>query len=105
MAVEVTAANYADTIEKSEKLVLLDVWAPWCVPCRMMEPALNELAATFADKITLAKLNTDEEPDLAGRLGVSGLPTLRLIKNGQIVNEWLGVTDKNRIAQAIEAAK
>ncbi len=104
MPVSVTEETYDDVVVKAEKLVLLDVWAPWCGPCLTMEPRLRELEAAFDGKIVLAKLNVDEEPGLTTRLGIMALPTVRVVQNGRTRFEAVGVVDQSKLATAIGAA-
>lgn len=104
MAIAVTENNYTETVEKSTKPVLLDVWAPWCQPCKAVEPMLAELEATYGDKFTVAKLNADDAPGLTSQLGVMSLPTVRIIQGGQITFESIGVPDRTKLTAAVSAA-
>jgi thioredoxin 1 len=103
MEVEVTEKNYQLVVEKSALPVLLDTWAPWCPPCRAIAPYIEELAKTYAGKLTVAKLNADEAPDLAQQLGVTGLPTLRILKAGKVMFETIGLSDRAKLQAAIDA--
>jgi len=104
MATVVTAQNYAEVVEKSALPVLLDVWAEWCAPCRALEPILEEIEKTYNGKLVVAKLNADEDQELSQKLGVYGLPTVRLFKGGKIVFEAVGLPDKTKLIAAIDAA-
>jgi len=104
MSVTISSENYTAAVEQAVNVVLLDVWAPWCQPCRIIEPMVAELEQTFAGRLTVAKLNADDEPDLTARLGVTGLPTLRLVRGGQVVFESRGVLEKAKLAEAITTA-
>jgi thioredoxin 1 len=104
MSLAISEANYSAVVEKSKTLVLMDVWAPWCQPCKLVEPVIAQVAAAFDGRLTVAKLNADEAPELTQRLGIMSLPTLRLIKNGQVVWENIGVTDRTRLAGAVATA-
>ena len=98
----VTNENYNEVVEKSSGLVLLDVWAPWCAPCKAIEPMVEE--ATTRAGIVLAKLNVEELPELASRIGIGGLPTIRLMRNGQTIFEAVGTVDRGRLDAALAAA-
>ena len=85
-------------------VVLVDFWAPWCGPCRMQLPILEEVASRVAGKATIAKVNVDEAPELAGRFGIQSIPTLLLFKDGQQVKEFSGTQSRAVLMSAIEAA-
>jgi thioredoxin 1 len=104
MEVEVTENNYQSVVEKSALPVLLDAWAPWCPPCRAIAPYIAELAKTYSGKLTVAKLNADEAPNLAQQLGITGLPTLRVLKGGKVLFETIGLSDRAKLVAAIDAA-
>ena len=101
---EATAKNFASAvIEKSrETLVLVDFWADWCAPCRMLMPVLAALATEYSGKIQLVKVNTDKEPQLATEYGVRSLPTVKLFKAGQVVDEFMGVLPERAVREFIE---
>ncbi len=82
--------------------VLVDFWAEWCGPCRMIAPALEEIANELGDKVTIAKLNIDENPDTPGRYGVRGIPTMLLFKGGQPVAQKVGAAPRSQIQQWLE---
>ena len=82
--------------------VLVDFWAEWCGPCRMIAPALEEIADELGDKVTIAKLNIDENPDTPGRYGVRGIPTMLLFKDGQPVAQKVGAAPRSQIQQWLE---
>jgi thioredoxin 1 len=104
MSTVLTTKNYTKIVEKSELPVLFDAWAPWCQPCKVLEPILNELEKSYDGKLVVVKLNVDEEPELAQRLGVQGLPTVRLIKNGEVKFETAGMPEKSKIVAAVMKA-
>ena len=101
---EATAKNFANAvIEKSrETPVLVDFWADWCAPCRMLMPVLAALATEYSGKIQLVKVNTDQEPQLATEYGVRSLPTVKLFKGGQVVDEFMGVLPERAVREFIE---
>ena len=92
----ITSANYQAEVVGSDKPVLLDFWAPWCGPCRMVVPIVEEIARERSD-IKVGKINVDENPELAGQFGVMSIPTLVVMKDGKIVNQSMGAKSKNAI--------
>ena len=100
--VTVTDATFAAEVERSPVPVLLDLWAPWCGPCRMMAPMLDELAAEMAGRVRVAKLNVDENPVTAGRFNVRSIPTLLALNKGLEVDRIVGVPSKSDIARRLQ---
>ncbi len=98
---EVTDSRFDEQVLASPLPVLLDVWAPWCVPCRGMEPVIEELAASLAGKVRVAKLNIDGNPEAAARLRILGVPTLILFKDGREVTRMVGARDKGELMRAL----
>jgi len=95
--ITITAANFEAEVLKSEIPVLLDFWATWCGPCRMIAPTLEEIAREQDGKIKVGKINVDEEMALAAKFGITSIPTLIVFKNGNITNQALGAMPKNQI--------
>lgn len=94
--ITITNNNFQSEVVNSDKPVLLDFWASWCAPCRMLSPVVDEIANERGD-IKVGKVNVDEEPELAGKFGVMSIPTLVVMKNGKIVNQSVGVRPKAQI--------
>lgn len=103
MTVTVTDATFEAAVLDSEQPVLVDFMAPWCAPCRAIAPALTELAATYAGRAIIAKVNTDENPRLMTEFGVMGLPTVILFKDGKIVDRIQGARPKAVYAERLQA--
>ena len=101
---KVTDDTFETDVLKAEQPVLVDFWAEWCGPCRMIAPALEEIAADLGEKVTIAKINIDENPDVPGRYGVRGIPTMLLFKNGEAIAQKVGAAPRSQIQQWLEAA-
>jgi len=100
--IELTDATFDTTVHNSDVPVLVDFWAPWCGPCKMIAPIIQEIADEYADKAKICKLDTDEARDSAMEFGISAIPTLILFKNGQVEKKWVGLTSKKDITAAID---
>ncbi|MBX3564948.1 MAG: thioredoxin TrxA [Sphingomonas sp.] len=99
----VTDASFATDVLGADKPVLVDFWAEWCGPCKMIAPALEELGAELADQVQIVKVDIDENPDAPGKYGVRGIPTMILFKNGQPAATQVGAMPKGAIKQFIES--
>ena len=98
---ELTTTNFRNAVDAGTP-VLVDFWAPWCGPCRVIAPILEEVAKEFEGKARVAKVNVDESPDIASQFGVRGIPTLILFKNGQIQGQMVGVNPKASIVSPLQ---
>ncbi len=102
MATKFTTSNFQEVVLNSDKPVLVDFWAEWCGPCKMIGPLIEELATEYEGKAVIGKLNVDENPDVAGTYGIRSIPTLLVFKGGEIVDRIVGAVPKASIAQKIE---
>ena len=100
---EINEGNFKQEVEEQTLPVLVDFWAPWCGPCLMMAPVLEELEKEWQGKIKVGKVNVDENSGLASRYGVMSIPTLVLFKDGKALKGWIGVQDKDRFKEEVEA--
>ncbi|MHC4266213.1 MAG: thioredoxin [Planctomycetota bacterium] len=99
--IELTDADFDNVVHKSEVPVLVDFWAPWCGPCKMMTPVIEELAEELSEKAKVCKINTDDARDSAIEFGIQSIPTIILFKDGQVQKKWVGLTGKKDIIEAI----
>ena len=100
--IDLTDATFDDTVHNSDVPVLVDFWAPWCGPCKMLTPLIEEIANDYQDKAKVCKLNTDEARDSAVEFGINAIPTTILFKNGQVQKKWVGLTSKKELTKAID---
>jgi thioredoxin 1 len=100
--VTVTDSTFKDQVENAEGPVLVDFWAPWCGPCRMVAPILDQISDELAGKLTIAKVNVDENQQIAGNLGIMSIPTLMLYKDGKPVETIIGFQPKNKLMEKIQ---
>ena len=98
---KITSENFEREVLKSDKPVLIDFWAPWCGPCRMLSPTISEMAEEYGDKVKVYKVNVDEQGDLASMFRVSSIPLLVVMKDGKVVNSAVGVRPKSQILKML----
>ena len=103
MAIEITDANFDELVMKSDKPVLVDFWAEWCGPCRMVGPVVEELSNDFAGKAVVGKVDVDSNPQISAKFGIRNIPTILFIKNGQVVDKQVGAVSKSVLAGKLEA--
>ena len=102
MALEITDSNFEETVLKSDKPVLVDFWAAWCGPCRMVGPIIDELREEYEGKAVVGKVDIDSNQQYAAQFGVRNIPTVLVFKNGELVDRKVGVSSKNDYAQALD---
>jgi thioredoxin 1 len=102
MADAVTSATWDQEVLKASGLVLVDFWAVWCGPCRMVAPIVDEIAKDYTGKLKVVKLNTDENPDIAGKYQIRGIPTLMFFKGGQTVDQVVGAVPKAQLKTKVD---
>ncbi len=101
--IELSDAGFDEAVQTSDTPVLVDFWAPWCGPCRMLAPLIEQIADEFVGKAKICKFNTDQGRDTAVEFGINAIPTIILFKAGKIVKKWVGLTSKKDIGEAITA--
>ena len=104
MAFEFTDDNFQSTAIDQEGVAVVDFWAEWCGPCRMITPIIEELASEYEGKAVVGKVNVDHNPNVSMKYGVRSIPTILILKNGEVVDKQVGVTTKAALSQKIEAA-
>ena len=100
--VQVTSQNFDAEVLQAKDPVLVDFWAPWCGPCRVIAPAVEEMATQYAGKLKVGKLNVDDDPMVAQRYGITGIPALLFFKNGQVVDTVVGAVPKNVLQNHVD---
>ena len=102
MALEITDSNFEETVLKSDKPVMVDFWAAWCGPCRMVGPIIDELSEEYRGKAIIGKVDIDSNQQYAAQFGVRNIPTVLVFKDGELVDRKVGVSSKNDYAQALD---
>ena len=103
MALEITDANFDELVLKSDKPVMVDFWAEWCGPCRMLGPIIEEVSKDYEGKAIVGKLDVDSNQEVAAKFGVRNIPTVLVFKDGELVNRQVGVSPKNVYTESIDA--
>lgn len=102
MAIEFTDANFEDLVIKSDKPVVIDLWAAWCGPCRLVAPHIEEMATEYEGKAVIGKLDVDNNPKTTARFGVRNIPTILFLKNGEIVDKQVGASPKSVLVDKLK---
>jgi thioredoxin 1 len=102
MALELTDSNFEELVLKSDKPVLVDFWAEWCGPCRMVAPIVNELSAEYEGKAVVGKLDVDSNPEVSQKFGIRNIPTILFFKNGEVADKQVGAVPKSMLVSKIE---
>ena len=103
MIIDVTDANFDKEVIQSKSLVLVDFWAEWCGPCRMVAPIVKEIGQDFEGRVVVAKLDVDNNPEVSNKFGIRNIPTILFFKNGEIVDKQVGAVPKNVLVAKVEA--
>ena len=99
--ITLTMSNFENEVLKSDKTVLVDFWASWCGPCRMIAPVLTEIAEDYGDSVKVGKVNVDEQPELAGSFGIESIPTIMVFKNGELTERVVGYKPKEELEKLL----
>ncbi len=103
MTIEVTESNFEELVLKSDKPVLLDFWAEWCGPCRVIAPYIKEIGAEFEDKAVIGKVDVDSNPGISAKYGIRNIPTILFIKNGEVADKQVGAVPKNKLVEKLNS--
>ena len=102
MTVEVNDSNFEEVVLKSEKLVIIDFWAEWCGPCRMITPIIEEISKEYAGRVLAAKVDVDSNPGISSKLGIRNIPTVMFFKDGEMVDKQVGAVPKSNFISKLE---
>jgi thioredoxin 1 len=103
MAIELNSETFKENTSQNDKITMVDFWAPWCGPCKIIGPIVDELANEYGDKAIIAKLNVDENPEIAAQLGIRNIPTILFFKNGEVVDKVVGMNSKSTLENKINS--
>lgn len=103
MAVEITEANFEEVVMKSDKPVVVDFWAAWCGPCKMIGPVIEEMSGEYEGKAVIGKVDVDSNPSISAKFGVRNIPTVLFIKNGEVVDKSVGAVPKAQLVEKLDA--
>ena len=103
MAIEVTDANFQEVVAGSDKPAIVDFWAEWCGPCRMLTPIIKDLSVEYEGRVVVGKVDVDSNPGVSSQFGIRNIPTILFFKNGQVVDKQVGVVPKGVLVQKIES--
>ncbi|MDG1148131.1 MAG: thioredoxin [Crocinitomicaceae bacterium] len=103
MALEITDANFEELVLNSDKPVLVDFWAEWCGPCRMIGPVVEEMSGEYEGRAVIGKVNVDQNPGVSAKFGVRNIPTILFIKNGEVADKTVGAVPKAQLASKLDA--
>ncbi len=102
MTVEVNDSNFEEVVLKSEKLVIIDFWAEWCGPCRMVDPIIKEISEEYAGRVLAVKVDVDSNPGISSKLGIRNIPTVMFFKDGEMVDKQVGAVPKSYFVSKLE---
>lgn len=102
MAIEITDSNFEEQVLQAGKPVIIDFWAEWCGPCRMVGPIVDELAEDYGDQVIVGKLDVDNNPEVTARFGIRNIPTVLFIKNGEVVDKQVGAVQKSSLEEKLK---
>lgn len=103
MAVEITDSNYAELVENSDKPVMIDFWAEWCGPCKLVGPVVEEMHGEYTNRAVIGKVNVDNNPEISAKFGIRNIPTIIFMKNGEVVDKSVGAVPKNVLSEKLDA--
>lgn len=102
MTIEVTDADFEEKVLKSDKPAIIDFWAEWCGPCKVLSPRVKQLGEEYGEKVVVAEMDVDSNPEIPAKYGIRNIPTLLFIKDGEVIDKQVGVTSKNNLIKKLE---